>query len=125
MTALKLSAVALATASMLALSAMPVLAQDVRQEQHQELEQELELECETGAYGQTTTCKVTGEQRGEQRQEQEVLGLTDNVVVLESGRVVRTHAMADTAVNPIVLAAAATIMVAGAGAAAYKLTNRA
>lgn len=117
MTAQKLSAVTLAAAAFFAIGAAPVHALDVSQEQ--ELEQYVELECETGSYGQTTTCKAKAEQRGEQRQD--VLGVDQ--VVLENGTVIYPHVMADTSVSPMVLFAAATITLLGAGAAAYKVAN--
>lgn len=106
MTVLKTTAVAFAMVLALVVSATPVLADEVSQEQT------VEVECETGSYGQTSTCKTTTNQK------QKVLGVT---------RVVKTHDVTDvnTGLTSTQTAFVMAILAVGVLAAAYKITNRA
>ncbi len=77
-------------------------------EQNQKLEQEFEVQCNSGAYGQTSTCKVLGKQFGEQSQK----------IALRDG--IKPHKVVDTALDFQSMAAVGAVVSTGVGAAILK-----
>ena len=75
-------------------------------EQSQSADQEFEVECETGAYGQTSTCKVKGAQHLKQEQ---------RVVIASAGGKLY-HKPAATGLDLYTGMAALGTMITGAGA---------
>ena len=103
---MKLQLTALMAALALFTVATPVLADTVEQDENQKFE----VKCESGSYG-SSNCYVTGEQNQHQR-----VTLTNKVLGYNTR---------DAGLNTSMMAVAGLVMLAGVGAAAYQLKNRA
>lgn len=107
---MKLSLTALIASLVLLSAATPVLADTV--EQDQDANQKFEVKCESGSYG-SQNCYVTGEQNLNQHQK---VTLANNVL----GYTTRAAGL-----NTTMITALAAVLLAGAGATAHQLKNKA